>query len=126
MPQPKPMKPNAPKISPSKRRRILEAEGRVQQGQIPTDADLDAVTKEMRKNERNSDLKVNSGFPSFEQMQQKNERNSGLKVNSGFPSFEQMQQMQQEFKDSGGGMKKGGRVRGAGIARKGTRKCKMR
>ena len=75
----------------------------MQQGQIPTDADLDAVTKEMRKNERNS----------------------GLKVNSGFPSFEQMQQMQQEFKDSGG-MKKGGRVRGAGIARKGTRKCKMR
>jgi len=113
MPQPKPMKPMAgkapkkpmaPKMSLSQRRRILEAEGRMQQGQIPTDADLDAVTKEMRKNERNSDLKVNSGFP----------------------SFEQMQQMQQEFKDSGGGMKKGGRVRGAGIARKGTRKCKMR
>jgi|8_EtaG_2_1085327.scaffolds.fasta_scaffold96141_2 methylphosphotriester-DNA--protein-cysteine methyltransferase len=87
----------APKMSPSTRRRIREAEGRMQQGQISTDADLDAVTQEMRKNERNSGLKVNSGFPSFE-----------------------------EFRDSGGGMKNGGRVRGSGIARKGIRECKMR
>ena len=82
------------KMSPSERRRILEAEGRMQQGQTgsvgkpidvsgagtktpPTKEEADAIKRTLREGRG------------------------------------------QEFK-------KGGRVRGAGIARKGTRKCKMR
>ena len=89
-----PMKPKAPKMSPSKKRRILEAEGRMQQGQTgsvgpPIDVS-GAGTKTPPTNEEADAIKRT------------------LREGRG-----------QEYK-------KGGKVRGAGIARKGTRKCKMR
>ena len=76
-------------ISPSKRRRIREAEGRMQQGQtggLPIDATATVAAEG-----------EDAGFSS--------------RVGD---------------KDKAFGMKNGGRVRGAGVARKGVRQCKMR
>ena len=118
--QSKPMKkkkPKAPKMSLSQRRRILEAEGRMQQGQTgsvgppidvsgagtktpPTKEEADAIKRTLREG-RGQEFKKGR---------------SVKKKKKGYAMGGKMKK----------GYAKGGKVRGAGIARKGVRPAKMR
>ena len=112
--QSKPMKkkkPKAPKMSLSQRRRILEAEGQMQQGQTgsvgpPIDVSA-SVSNEGKDAGFSSDVKDKDKAFGMKK---------GRSVKKGYAMGGKMKK----------GYAKGGKVRGAGIARKGVRPAKMR
>ena len=107
----KPMARMAPKMSRSQRRRILEAEGRMQQGQTgsvgpPIDVSA-SVSNEGKDAGFSSDVKDKDKAFGMKK---------GRSVKKGYAMGGKMKK----------GYAKGGKVRGAGIARKGVRPAKMR
>ena len=104
----------APKMSPSKKRRILEAEGRMQQGQTgsvgpPIDVSA-SVSNEGKDAGFSSDVKDK-------------DKAFGMKKGRSVKKKKKGYAMGGKMKK---GYAKGGKVRGAGIARKGVRPAKMR
>ena len=111
---PKKSKPKAPKMSLSKKRRILEAEGRMQQGQTgsvgpPIDVSA-SVSNEGKDAGFSSDVKDK-------------DKAFGMKKGRSVKKKKKGYAMGGKMKK---GYAKGGKVRGAGIARKGVRPAKMR
>ena len=101
-------KPMTPPMSPSTRRRIREAEGRMQQGQtggLPIDAGTD-TSDDAVFSDRVVDKDKAFGMKKGRKVKKKGYAMGGAMKKKG--------------------MKKGGKVRGAGIARKGVRPAKMR
>ena len=98
----KPMARMAPKMSRSQRRRILEAEGRMQQGQTGS------VGKPI-------DVSGDTESEDYETFVNK-KKGGGMLKKKGYAMGGKMKK----------GYAKGGKVRGAGIARKGVRPAKMR
>ena len=125
----------APKMSPSKKRRILEAEGRMQQGQTgsvgpPIDVSA-SVSNEGKDAGFSSDVKDKDkafGMKKGRSVKKKKKGYAmgGAMKKKGFAKGG----MAKKGYAMGGKMKKGyakgGKVRGAGIARKGVRPAKMR
>tara|TARA_R110001599_G_scaffold295069_1_gene499210 strand:+ start:52 stop:438 length:387 start_codon:yes stop_codon:yes gene_type:complete len=115
MKQNKPMKkvekskPMTPPMSPSTRRRIREAEGRMQQGQIGGNLPIDAGT-DTSDDAVFSDRVVDKD-KAFGMKRGRKVKKKGYAMGGAMKKK---------------GMKKGGKVRGAGIARKGVRPAKMR
>jgi hypothetical protein len=110
----KPMARMAPKMSRSQRRRILEAEGRMQQGQTgsvgpPIDVSA-SVSNEGKDAGFSSDVKDK-------------DKAFGMKKGRSVKKKKKGYAMGGKMKK---GYAKGGKVRGAGIARKGVRPAKMR
>jgi len=117
-------------------RRVLDAEGRMQQGQTgglpidvsgvgtktpPTKDEADAIKKTLRESRGQEFKKGRSvkkkGYAMGGSMKKKGFANGGMMKKKGFAMGGAMKKK---------GMAKGGKVRGAGIARKGVRPAKMR
>lgn len=105
-------KPMTPPMSPSTRRRIREAEGRMQQGQIGGNLPIDATATVAAEGE-------DAGFSS-----RVGDKDKAFGMKRGRKVKKKGYAMGGAMKKKG--MKKGGKVRGAGIARKGVRPAKMR
>ena len=102
--QSKPKEDKKPKMSPSKKRRILEAEGRMQQGQTGSVGEPIDVSGDTESEDYETFVNKKKGGGMLK------------KKKKGYAMGGKMKK----------GYAKGGKVRGAGIARKGVRPAKMR
>jgi len=125
MAQPGYPKQSKPKMNRSKKRKILEAEGRMQQGQtgsvgepIDVSGDTESEDYETFVNKKKGGgmlKKKKKGYAMGGAMKKKGFAKGGM-AKKGYAMGGKMKK----------GYAKGGKVRGAGIARKGVRPAKMR